>query len=318
MDMITDMRVINSYQASGNTSGANSLIAMIGSSLFVQLLTAYGQNKKKSKWVILRELAFVVSFLKPGVDAFRVATGYEDKDSTFNPLVEMAIGKGIELALESIPGGLLQAYIFINSPEKTMFLLVSILISTLTTGFSSAMISYDMDVSVANRKEVPLFYGYINDGSTERGITFVFLFLLASLHNLSRTIGTALLLSVSKNLTFGIILAEIALYHLYKLVRRDYVMWIVGLEGWLKYSAAFVNHSIFKILVDYTGERLIRAERLSNSNSTTSPTFRHAAPSRPESMRRGFILVPDNCESVLPLRFAVLLQAELNRRQNRP
>jgi len=198
MDMITDAGVINKYQASGNTSGANSLIAMIGSSLAAQLLIAYGQNIKKSKWVILREFAFVITFLKPAVDAFRVATGFEDKDSTVSPLFEMVSGKMIELALESIPGGLLQAYVFINSPEKTMFLLMSILISTLTTGFASAMISYDMDVSVANRKEVPLFYGYIKDSNTERGITFVLLILLAAFHNLSRTIGTALLLSAEQ------------------------------------------------------------------------------------------------------------------------
>ena len=254
MDMITDVGVIRSYQASGNTSGANSLIAMIGSSLAVQLVFIYAQNHKKSKWVILREFAFVITFLKPAVDAFRVATGFEDKDSTVSPLFEMVGGKMIELALESIPGGLLQAYVFINSPEKTMFLLMSILISTLTTGFASAMISYDMDVSVANRKEVPLFYGYIKDSNTERGITFVLLILLAAFHNLSRTIGTALLLSVSKELTFGIILAEHVLYHLYKIVRRDYVVWIVGLEGGLKYSIAFVLHSVVKVLVDYTGE----------------------------------------------------------------
>ena len=257
MDMITDMGVIKTYQASGNTSGANSLIAMIGSSLAAQLLFTYTQNRKKSKWVILRELAFVVSFLKPAVDAFRVATGFEDMESTVNPLLDMAIGKGTELAFESIPGGLLQAYMFINSPEKTMFLLISILISTLTTGYASAMISYDMDVSVTTRKEVPLFYGYIKDSNTERGITFVLLILLASLHNFSRTIGTALLLSVSKELTFGIILAELALYHIYKIVRRDYVVWIVGLEGGLKWVSAFLCHSIFKILVDYTGERVI-------------------------------------------------------------
>jgi len=234
---------------------------MIGSSLAAQLIFTYGFNIKKSKWVILRESAFIVTFLKPGVDAYRVATGYEDKDSTVNPLVEMATGKGVELALESIPGGLLQAYVFINSPEKMIFLLISILISTLTTGFASALISFDMDVSVANRKEVPLFYGYIKDSNTERGITFVLLIMLASLHNLSRTIGTALLLSVSKELTFGIILAELVFYHIYKIVRRDYVLWVVGLEGGLKISVAFTCHSLFKILVDYTGEWALWAER---------------------------------------------------------
>ena len=203
---------------------------------------------------MLRECVFVVSFLKPGVDAFRVASGLEDKETLMSPLFEMVMGKMAELAFESIPGGLLQAYVFINSPEKTTFLLVSILISALTTGFSSAMISYDMDVSVANRKEVPLFYGYIKDSNTERGITFVLLILLAAFHNLSRTIGTALLLSVSKELTFGIIIAEQVFYHLYKAVRRDYVLWVVGLEGWLKYLVAFFMNSVVKVLLDYTGE----------------------------------------------------------------
>ena len=78
--------------------------------------------------------------------------------------------------------------------------------------------------------------------------------LLASFHNLSRTIGTALLLSVSERLTFGVILAEMLLYHLYKVGRRDYVLWVAGLEGTLKYIGAFVTHSMVKIIVDYTGE----------------------------------------------------------------
>ena len=50
------------------------------------------------------------------------------------------------------------------------------------------------------------------------------------------------------------ILAEMVLYHLYKLGRRDYVLWVVGLEGTLKYLFAFMTHSVTKILVDYTGE----------------------------------------------------------------
>ena len=78
--------------------------------------------------------------------------------------------------------------------------------------------------------------------------------LLAAFHNLSRTIGTALLFSVSERLTFGVILAEMCLYHLYKVGRRDYVLWIPGLEGALKYIVAGVTHSVVKVLVDYTGE----------------------------------------------------------------
>ena len=59
---------------------------------------------------------------------------------------------------------------------------------------------------------------------------------------------------MSERLTFGVILAEMFLYHLYKLGRRDYVLWIPGLEGVLKFMIAGFTHSIVKVLVDYTGE----------------------------------------------------------------
>ena len=59
---------------------------------------------------------------------------------------------------------------------------------------------------------------------------------------------------MSGRLTFGVILAEMVLYHLYKVGRRDYVLWLPGLEGSLKYMCAGVLHSVAKVLVDYTGE----------------------------------------------------------------
>ena len=152
MDMISDVWVITSYYAEGNDSGATALMAMIMCSTAFQLVLVISQNHKKSKWFILREVMFVLTFLKPGVDAYRVATGYIDEETTASPLVEMVLGKGIELAGESIPGSLLQVYMYINSPDKLPVFLLSILISTLTTGFTSALISFDMDVSVANRK----------------------------------------------------------------------------------------------------------------------------------------------------------------------
>jgi len=55
------------------------------------------------------------------------------------------------------------------SPTKSKFRILSVLLSTLTTGFGSAMISYDMETSVANRREVPLFYDYIG-GERERAL----------------------------------------------------------------------------------------------------------------------------------------------------
>ena len=103
-DMITDVFVIISYLENGDTKQAYSLMGMISASIVLQLLIAYVQNRKKSKWALIRELLIVLSGLKPAVDAYRVATGYSDELSTFNPLEDMVCGKSTELACESIPG----------------------------------------------------------------------------------------------------------------------------------------------------------------------------------------------------------------------
>ena len=79
-------------------------MAMMGASIVIQLFIAFIQNRKKSKWSLIRELLIVLSGLKPAVDAYRIATGYEDELSTLDPLLDMSVGKGVELACESIPG----------------------------------------------------------------------------------------------------------------------------------------------------------------------------------------------------------------------
>jgi len=103
-DMITDVFVIISYLDNGDTKQAYILMAMMGASIVIQLFIAFIQNRKKSKWSLIRELLIVLSGLKPAVDAYRVATGYEDELTMFDPLMDMGLGKTTELACESIPG----------------------------------------------------------------------------------------------------------------------------------------------------------------------------------------------------------------------
>jgi len=118
------------------------------------------------------------------------------------------------------------------------------------------MVSYDMDVSVANRKENPEFYGLVKDTNLERSFTFLVMMLLAVLQNLSRTIGVALLLAVSGSTTFVFLGAEMAVYIGFKILRNDFVTFIPGLEGTLKYMVALLFHTVVKVLADYTGEPL--------------------------------------------------------------
>ena len=170
--------------------------------------------------------------------------------------------KCAELAAESIPGNVLQIYVFITNPARSTLHLVSILISTMTTAFSSAVMSYDMDASPEQRKKIPDFYGFMRDTNFERAATFLVMFLLAGLHNLSKSIGVALLLAVSGQTTLLVLAGEMFAYHLVKLLSRDYTMYVPGLEGGLKITVAIFVHVVNKTIIDFTGMIHMRGPKL--------------------------------------------------------
>jgi hypothetical protein len=107
-DGLSDAYMIDEFSKMGNTGAANSLRAMVGANLAFQTLIVYGQNQglKKDKWkTVLVETLTVITFVKPGVDAYRVASGAEQAPSAgFSPLKEMLFTKCSELFFEAIPG----------------------------------------------------------------------------------------------------------------------------------------------------------------------------------------------------------------------
>ena len=119
---------------------------------------------------------------------------------------------------------MLQIYVWLeNRDDAGRYALASIVVSALTTGYTSAMIAFDMDVDVPHRKGQPLFYGYIPDDNKLRGRCFVLMTLISTLHNLSRSVGSALLaVSPIKGLVVIFVGLEIAFYLLYKIVRGDF------------------------------------------------------------------------------------------------
>jgi hypothetical protein len=81
---------------------------MVGANVAYQMIIVYVQTQglKKNKWkTMLFEMLTVVLFVKPGVDAHRVASGAEQSaGAAFSPLTEMVGTKGGELFFEAIPG----------------------------------------------------------------------------------------------------------------------------------------------------------------------------------------------------------------------
>jgi hypothetical protein len=107
-DALSDAYMINEFYEMGDTGTAKGLLAMVGANLAFQTIVVLAQSYglKKNKWrTMLFEMLTVVAFVKPGIDAHRVASGAEQPPGAkFSPLIEMIYTKGGELVFEAIPG----------------------------------------------------------------------------------------------------------------------------------------------------------------------------------------------------------------------
>ena len=107
-DMISDVYMVDLYYKTGRPGTANALMGMVGANVAFQIVVTYAKchSMKKNKWkTMLFEMLTVVLFVKPGVDAHRVASGAEQlPGASVNPLTEMIFIKGGELMFEAIPG----------------------------------------------------------------------------------------------------------------------------------------------------------------------------------------------------------------------
>ena len=139
-----------------------------------------------------------------------------------------------------------------EAPSKGAML--SIGISTLTTGYASAMIAFDKDADVKGRKKQPNFYGYLPDNDKLRGRCFAMMTVMSALHNLSRSIGCALLAaSGTPSLILYFIGGEMMLYLVWKIVRGDYFYWVRIEAGAFSVVASFLFRFLAKTIVDFSG-----------------------------------------------------------------
>jgi len=255
IDAATDIYVISTYYKSKElVRQANILLVMLLVNIFAQLLQVLANYNKKSWPVFLKEAMITMLLFRPAVDAYRVSTNLQDEGAIFDELSMMMFTKGIELATESIPGCILQLYVWLLAPEKAgTFALLSIGISCLTTGFASAMIAFDMDVDVPHRKNQPKFYGYIPNDNSLRGRCFMLMTLMSSLHNLSRSLGCALLVaSDTGNLLWVFVGGEVGLYLFIKILRQDFYYWL-PLTGILAVLVSGFQRLCVKVIADFTG-----------------------------------------------------------------
>lgn len=166
----------------------------------------------------------------------------------------MLYNKAVELACESIPGCVLQLFVYLsNRKQAGNYALVSIGISALTTGFTSAMIAFDMDVDVPKRKMSPRFYGYLPDDNGKRTRCLVLMTMISALHNISRSVGVALLaVTGGTSFVLSFVGGEMLAFFAYKILRRDFWYWL-RLEGAAKVVLAIIVRLVAKIILDFSG-----------------------------------------------------------------
>ena len=109
--------------------------------MLLQLMLTWVQTlglKKGRPKKFLLDAAATLTCTKPGLDAWRVASGTEQSPGAlFGPLQEMGYAKATEVATESVPGLVLQLVAVLISPEdRSKVALVSIAISAASTGLA--------------------------------------------------------------------------------------------------------------------------------------------------------------------------------------
>ena len=167
--------------------------------------------------------------------------------------------QGVELATESIPGCVLQIYVLLTKTGVSgAGQLVSIGISALTTGFASAFIAFYKDVDAQSRENQPIFYGFIPNDHGLRRRCFMLMTLMSACHNLSRSIGCALLAaSGGTTMVLYFVRGEMVLYLVWKVFRRDLLYWF-KVDGFLGIFGSFLIRVLVKVIVDFSGCLLFR------------------------------------------------------------
>ena len=256
-DVASDINMIRQYFITGKVTAAVVTLILIALSLAFQLFVVLLQNRKMSLRIKAREVLIVLSFMKPGFDAYRVLQG-GDKDPllTIDPLVELILTKAGEVALEALGAMVLQSVIILRSDIKTPVAIFSLATSAMTTAYTVTTITFDMDTSAEGRRMSPELWGMIPDEG--RGLVFILMFLLGLCQVVAKVFSIALLATTNSLWLLTWLLLDLLVYLLYKAVRRDFVYYVPGLSGGSKYTIGFISRVLVKATVDMTGMMLLR------------------------------------------------------------
>ena len=113
--------------------------------------------------------------------------------------------------------------------------------------------AFDMDVDVSRRQLQPKFYGMIPDDNNKRGRSFMLMTLISALHNISRSVGYALMMSTDPLLLAQFAIGEFGLYIFWKVSRNDFLFFAKFDGALTNVVGSLMHHTISKVVADFSG-----------------------------------------------------------------
>mmetsp|Transcript_3124 Transcript_3124/g.6299 ORF Transcript_3124/g.6299 Transcript_3124/m.6299 type:complete len:652 (+) Transcript_3124:124-2079(+) len=251
-EMITDIIVAVELHNNGFKIASRLIMSMVATSLSLQTVISIVQNKKLGLKRICVELFFVMTGLRPALDAYRVAKQKErEKGQPFEPFLELMITRIIEMFAESIPGFVVQLSAIAYGSSVSFAVVSSLALSSISVGVISAMVSYEYDVDPKARYRSPAFYGYVPDESQNRSIIFVLMTILSSSVLFIKS-STLVLLAFSFGGMYlsAFIVADVACFISYKCFKGDFYHWLP--LGNISLLGSILVRVMMKTITDFT------------------------------------------------------------------
>lgn len=146
----------------------------------------------------------------------------------------MIIGKGAEIFSESIPGILIQLAAILSKMKTggavSRAAYVSLFVSTLTTDYVAASMTYDFDTDPRKRAQLPDFYGFVPDDAKKRATTFLSMLGVSAAQVLITSLLVVNLGSIAMEFALYYLVGDVVLFLLTKILRGDFTYYL-NLEG---------------------------------------------------------------------------------------
>ncbi|GMI11879.1 hypothetical protein TrVE_jg12516 [Triparma verrucosa] len=253
-DVACDVLMVREFYLNEQMKSAAATIVTILLSLALQSILVILQNIKRKRHTVIKELLFVWTFLKPGVDVYRVLKGNEQQvGTTFTPHTEMVYVRGVELTVECIPCVIIQTLAFVSG-YQSLIAVVSLASGILTAATISTSISIELDCNPESRSHAGNFYGFVPLKSLPRTVLVCLLHVIMSACQLAaKAFALALANMESTTAVLVYLVAEVLLMFAYKLATGDFTYWIPIENRPVSIFASSLIRFGCKIVLDFTG-----------------------------------------------------------------